>query len=99
MRYSPRSALDQAFFKSVSHKRPQEAERLRHKRLDSDYLAAERIRNAKRMRVDRRKRRKAGICRYCDAKAAPGRVCCNKHLLATNDRVRARRAEKARKEQ
>jgi hypothetical protein len=65
-----------------------ERERLRIKRADSDYLKQQRRRRAAQMRATRVKRKAAGKCRECEARALKDRAYCRRHLLYERGRTK-----------
>lgn len=82
---------------SIQKRRIKERDRLRAKRADPQYLAAQRANRAKQMRETRRARRRAGQCRECDEPKLPGRCYCAAHLEYARARSviwRARRRQR-----
>jgi hypothetical protein len=61
----------------MSERSKREARRLRAKRANPAYLAAERERNGRRMKALHRRRRRAGLCTDCETPSIRAR--CPKH--------------------
>jgi hypothetical protein len=62
----------------VESRNEREAARLREKRQDPDYLAAEKARQRVRMGIWRKGKRAKGLCWDCSRKAASGYIHCSK---------------------
>lgn len=63
-----------------------ERDRLRIKRQDAEYLAAQRANRAAQMRDARRRRRSLGLCHHCEKKRWGGTSCCRFHLIYERNR-------------